>query len=71
MPDPNGIIVSLDADSKWIVDKTSYLTRLTIAKDGAVVAPKGYNVTMKIDGINKPIKAGTYKGKIVLTVVKS
>lgn len=70
MPDPNGITVALDSDSKWIVDKNSYLTSLTIAKDGAVVAPKGYKVTMKIDGVTKPIKAGTYKGKIVMTVEK-
>jgi len=70
MPDPNGISVTLDADSKWVVSKTSYLTSLTIAKDGTVSAPSGYKVNMKIDGIKKDLKAGTYKGKIVLTVTK-
>ena len=70
MPDPNGIAVSLDADSKWVVDKTSYLTGLTIAKGAAVKAPEGYKVTMTVDGVKKTIGAGVYKGKIVLKVTK-
>lgn len=65
-----GVSVSLDADSSWVVDKTSYLTVLTIADSAAISAPEGYSVTMTVDGFKKAIKAGIYKGKIVLTVTK-
>lgn len=66
-----GVAVSLDASSKWVVDKTSYLTAMTIADGAAITAPKGYAVTMTVDGVKTAIKAGDYKGKIVLTVAKS
>jgi hypothetical protein len=70
-PVNNGVIVSFDKDSVWTVAGTSYLTSLTIASGASITAPKGYGVTMTIDGAKKEIKAGTYKGKIVLTVTKS
>jgi hypothetical protein len=66
-----GVTVSLDASSKWIVDKTSYLTSMTIAEGATIAAPKGYAVAMTIDGVKTEIKAGAYKGKIVLIVTKS
>lgn len=69
--DKKGVTVSLDGKSVWSVDKTSYLTELTIAADGSITSPKGSKVTMTVDGVAKEIKAGTYKGKIVLTVAKS
>jgi hypothetical protein len=65
-----GMIVSLDSASKWVVDKSSYLNSLTIAEGAAISAPEGSTVTMTVNGVKKPIKAGTYKGKIVLTVTK-
>jgi len=66
----NGIKVSLDGDSSWVVDETSYLTGLTIAEDNAITAPDGYSVTMTVDGIETPIKAGDYEGEIVLKVTE-
>jgi len=69
--DKYGIKVSLDAGSRWEVDKTSYLTGLTIARGAAITAPKGFKVTMTVDGVSKAIGEGEYKGKIVLTVTKS
>ena len=69
--DKYGVIVLFDKDSQWIIDKTSYLTSLTIGDGAAITAPQGYSVTMTVDGIGKEIKAGTYKGKIVFTVTKS
>ena len=69
--DKYGIKVSLDGNSSWVVDKTSYLTGLTVARGGAITAPKGYSVTMTVDGVKKTIGAGEYKGKIVLTVTKA
>jgi hypothetical protein len=69
--DPHGVAVSLDAGSKWIVDRTSYLTDLAIARDGSVTAPQGYSVIMTVNGVNTQIKTGSYKGQIVLKVVKN
>jgi hypothetical protein len=63
-----GIRVSLDNNSRWVVDKTSYLTELIIAGDGAITAPRGHRVTMTVEGVKTPIKTGSYKGKIVLTI---
>jgi len=68
--DKYGVKVSLDGNSKWVVNKTSYLTSLTIAKGADITAPKGYSVTMTVDGVKKSIGAGNYKGKIALTVTK-
>jgi hypothetical protein len=66
--DKFGVAVSVDENSKWIVDKTSYLTSLTISKGAIISAPPGNSVSMTVDGLGKEIKAGTYNGKIVLTV---
>jgi hypothetical protein len=68
--DEHGMKVSLDDKSKWVVDKTSYLTGLTIARGASVAAPQGYKLSMTVDGVDKPISYGTYKGKIVLKVAK-
>jgi hypothetical protein len=69
--DKYGMKVSLDQNSTWVVDKTSYLTGLTVAEGASIKAPEGYSVTMTVDGVKKAIKAGDYKGKIVLTVSKT
>jgi hypothetical protein len=69
--DKYGMKASLDKDSKWVVDKTSYLTGLTIAADANITAPDGYSVKMTVNGVKKDIKAGKYSGKITLTLIKS
>jgi hypothetical protein len=66
-----GLAVTLDANSSWVISKTSFLTSLTIAKDGSISAPTGYKLSMTVDGVEKKIGTGTYKGKIVLTVIKA
>jgi len=68
--DEHGVSVSLEQGSTWVVDETSYLTELTVADGATVKAPEGYTVTMTVNGAAKAIKAGSYKGKIVLTVLK-
>lgn len=65
-----GVTASLDADSNWVVDKTSYLTGLTIADGAKITAPEGYKVTMTVNGAETNIAAGTYNGVIVLTVTQ-
>jgi hypothetical protein len=64
-----GVNVSLDEKSTWIVDKTSYLTSLTVAKGATIKAPEGKSLKMTVNGAAKPIDAGAYKGKIVITVI--
>lgn len=65
--DKYGLKVTLEK-STWIVDKTSYLTGLTIAKGAALKAPNGYSVALTVDGIDRDIEPGVYEGKIVLNV---
>ena len=62
---------NLDAGATWVVNETTNLSSLTIAKGATIKAPEGYNVTMSVDGIGKAIEAGDYMGKIVLTVTKA
>jgi len=69
--DKYGLKVSLDGKSTWVVDKTSYLTSLTLPQGATIKAPEGYSVTMTVDGIETAIKAGNYIGKIVLTIAKT
>lgn len=69
--DPHGVSVSLDSGARWVVDRTSYITRLTMENGAVITAPEGYNLTMTVDGVKKEIEAGTYEGQIVLTVTKN
>jgi hypothetical protein len=69
--DKYGMKASIGKDSKWIVGKTSYLTGLTIAEGASVTAPKGYSIAMTVDGVATAIKAGSYIGKIVITITKA
>lgn len=63
------MIVQLNSGSAWTVTGTSYLTKLTVASDAAVKAPRGKSVTMTVDGTATEIAAGgSYSGAIVLTV---
>jgi hypothetical protein len=64
----NGVIVTLTNGSKWTVTGTSYLTTLVLDSSSSVTVRKGSSVSMTVDGAAKEIKAGTYKGNIVITV---
>jgi hypothetical protein len=66
-----GMKLSLDGNSRWVVDKTSYLTGLTVAEGAAIAAPEGYKAAMTVNGVKKEIKAGKYSGKITLAITKS
>jgi flagellar basal body rod protein FlgF len=67
----NDVSVTLKDGAVWTVSGTGTVTGLTIGEGCKIAAPKGYKVTMMVDGIETSIKAGTYKGKIVLTVTKT
>ena len=67
-PVNNGVVVSLDAASKWIVTGTSYITALCIAEGAVVAAPEGKSLRMTVDGTDTPVAPGSYVGLIELTV---
>lgn len=63
-PINNGIILSLDGASTWIVTGTSYLTKLVIEPGAAVTGENGVPVHMNVDGVETAIRPGTYTGII-------
>jgi hypothetical protein len=64
----NGAQVTVGSGSIWSVAQTSYLTRLAIADGGTINAAAGSRVTLQVDGIDQPLRPGSYKGRIVLRV---
>jgi len=65
-PVNNGVIVSLDATSTWVVTGNCYLTRLTLEPGAVVTAPPGYRLTLRLGGKDMLVRAGTYTGRIEL-----
>ena len=66
--DKSGLKLTLDADSKWVVTKSSYLTGLTLANGATIAATDGSKVTLLVNGAATAIKAGAYSGKIEVRV---
>ncbi len=64
----NGVHVTLDRYSSWVVTGTSYLTKLTLEHAAVVKAPAGKTLTMTVDGAETELLPGTYQGHIVLYV---
>jgi hypothetical protein len=66
----NGVSVTL-RKSTWTLTGNSYLTALNVGEGSTLAAPPGFKVAMSVDDRIEPIKPGTYKGRIVLTVSKA
>lgn len=64
----NGVVVTLDETSAWIVTDTSYITALTLEKGAKIAAAPGKTLNMLVDGVATEIVPGTYQGTIVLEV---
>lgn len=64
----NGVVLSLDSSSCWIVTETSYITSLTLEAGAAVTAADGKTLSVTVDGTEVELAPGSYTGKIVLTV---
>jgi len=62
----HGVNLILQTGSEWKVTGESTLTALTIGEGAKIAAPQGKKLTMTVDGVDTAIKAGSYKGKIVL-----
>jgi hypothetical protein len=69
--DRNGVAVILDGKSTWVVTKTSYLTSLSLFAGARLVAPKGYSLSVTVDGKDTLVSGNNYNGAIVVSVVKS
>ncbi len=67
-PVNNGLILTLENGCDWTLTGTCYMTKLTLGEDCTVRAEDGKSVTMTVDGVETPIAAGEYVGKIVLAV---
>jgi len=67
----HGVNLVLDSGAVWNATGESNLISLTIGSGATISAPKGYSVTMTVDGVKKPATAGSYKGKIVITLTKA
>jgi hypothetical protein len=61
----------LEPGYTWVVTETTQLESLAIADGASIITPNGYNLTMTVDGIEKQIKPGAYKGIIVLRVTRN
>ena len=62
-PINNGVILSVDGTSTWVVTGTSFLTKLVI-EEGAVITGASGAVRMTVDGTETALEPGTYTGVI-------
>ncbi len=74
--------LTVKAGETAIVSQTTKLSSLTIEAGGALVAPEGFTLTLTVNGVETgqkvtttgaletSIQAGTYRGRIVLTVAE-
>ena len=65
----NGVVISIDPDSTWIVTGVSYITSLRIERGAVMKAADGSGLRMTVDGAETAIRPGHYKGKIVIEPV--
>lgn len=61
---------SVATGTQWVVDKTTTLDELVIHLGGLIQAPKGFELSLTVDGVGLPISPGSYQGDIVLTPTK-
>ena len=65
----NGVHVSLDENSSWIVTGACFITKLTLAEHAFLKAPAGKKLVMTVDGAQTDIRPGEYTGRIELRLV--
>lgn len=64
----NGVIVTVDTNSTWIVTDTCYLTKLVLEEHAIVKGLDSLELSMTVDGKKTKLEAGkSYEGKIMLT----
>ncbi len=63
-----GTQVSVDATSRWTVARSSWLTKLAIARGGQLLAPRGARLELLVDGRPRKLAPGNFTGDIELRV---
>ena len=64
----NGVSVVLEGSSQWTVTGTSYVNCLAISPEASVQAPAGKQLCVTVDGQERNLEAGEYKGQITIQV---
>lgn len=64
----NGVIVSLNEGSSWIVTGDSHLTRLEVAEGAVISAPEGKALSFLVNGVETPLVPGSYQGQLLVQV---
>ena len=67
-PVNNGVIVSLDAESRWTVTGDSWLTALELEEGAILCAPEGKTLRITVDGVPVEPAPGRREGQIHLRV---
>lgn len=62
---------TVSASDHWQVNGVTKLDSLIIEKGSSVTAPKGYDLTLTVNGTSVPLKPGNYSGNITLTPTRS
>ena len=70
-PVNNGVLLKLDAGSRWTVTDTSYLTRLELAPGAVADAPDGKALRMTVNGVPTELQPGTYRGAVTVEVIEA
>jgi len=61
---------TVKSDSTWTVTEKTTVGKLTVQEGAVLAAPEGYLLTMTVNGVETPIRAGEYTGEVVLTPTK-
>lgn len=64
----NGVMLHMDGESSWYVREKSYLTELMLEEHALILPYGGKKVKMTVDGEERKILPGLYRGKIVLSL---
>jgi len=64
----NGLSVTLDGRSQWMVTGRSFLSELAVAQGARIDAAAGHHLRLTVDGKARSLRPGSYRGSIVLDV---
>ena len=60
----------LSIQKSYLLEETTKLSALEIGTEGKIETPEGMLLTMTVDGVQKDVLPGSYRGDIVLTVTR-
>lgn len=69
-PVNNGVILTMDANSKWTVTGTSYLTKLELAEGAVIQGKDGRRLHMYVNDVEMPVRPGAYTGLVRFEIDK-